>query len=164
MSWVNEPSLPSPQLMSSTPVLTITLPPFPPSVAEVNCSASPPDTYTMTFTAVLVTPPCCANDTGTKSRHEKATPRNVTCFIFIKANFLMIIEISADAGDYATIRRRRFVDGRRSSVEKSDTRGQGNHLSPDVGGIEGQTFPVREAQTTCRRFDLTPTSHAVSGP
>ena len=50
------------------------------------------------------------------------------------------------------------------SVEKSDTGGQGKRLSPGVGSIEGQTFPVREAQTTCLRFDLTPTSHAVPGP
>jgi len=50
------------------------------------------------------------------------------------------------------------------SVEKSDTGGQGKRLSPGVGGIEGQTFPVREAQTTCLRFDLTPTPHAVPGP
>jgi hypothetical protein len=35
-----------------------------------------------------------------------------------------------------------------------------------VGGIEGQNFPVREdeCETTCLRFDLIPTPHAVSGP
>jgi len=37
-------------------------------------------------------------------------------------------------------------------------------ILPPVGGIESQTFHVREAQTTCLRFDLTPTSHAVPGP
>jgi hypothetical protein len=34
-----------------------------------------------------------------------------------------------------------------------------------VGGIEGQTFLVRgaECETTCLRFDLTPTSRVVPG-
>ena len=50
------------------------------------------------------------------------------------------------------------------SVEKSDIGGQGEHLSPGVGSIEGQTFLVREAQTTCLRFDLTPTPYAIPGP
>jgi hypothetical protein len=40
----------------------------------------------------------------------------------------------------------------------------GPNYLPPVGGIEGQTFPVREAQTTCLRFDLTPTPHVVPGP
>jgi hypothetical protein len=40
----------------------------------------------------------------------------------------------------------------------------GKCLSPGVGSIEGQTFPVREAQTTCLRFDLTLSPHVVPNP
>ena len=42
--------------------------------------------------------------------------------------------------------------------------GTSRDLLPGVGDIEGQTFPVREAQTTCLRFDLTTTPRVVPGP